>query len=441
MIELTSEQEACADAITRWLEDPDAKQVFRVDGLAGTGKSTVVMHVMTTRFPDYHILYAAYTGKAALVMHRKGAFGATTIHKLIYLPSGSKGQGDLETKKSDLLLLKQELKSEYGQEYNTSVHPDVKNLEREIKQLQQNAHAPIFRLNIDSEVKDADVVVIDECSMVGPELANDLKSFGTKILVLGDPGQLPPVAGEGAFTKGEPDFTLKEIHRQAKDSPILQLATQARLGERLQVGTYGDSQVVALKGGMTPGMALEADQILCGRNVTRHIYNARMRELKGFEGDMPQPGEKLVCLRNNHDKGLLNGSLWITQRCKRFSKTKYSLTVVSEDGGPSITVLAHDAYMKRYGEHFDWKKHPGSGRKSGLELWAELIEQDVRDIGFEMREAESFVYGSVLTVHKSQGSQWDNVLLLDESRSFGPEARKHLYTGITRAAKRITVAV
>lgn len=440
MIELTPEQEACADAIQVWLEDEHAKQVFRVEGVAGTGKSTVVMKVMSERFPHLRILYAAYTGKAALVMQRKGAHGASTIHKLIYLPSGSKSQGDLDTKKADLLLAKQELKSEYGQDYNVSSHPDIRTKEREIKQLEQNLHAPIFRLNIESDVADADVVVIDECSMVGPDLKADLLSFGTKVLVLGDPGQLPPVFGEGAFMQGEPDFRLKEIHRQAKDSPILQLATQARLGERLRLGMYGDCRVV-MKSQLTPDIALAADIVLCGRNATRHINNARLRELRGFTGEMPQEGEKLVCLRNNHEKGLLNGSLWTTIRCKRFSKTKYSLTVKPEDGGQPITVLAHSAYMDRYAEYDKWKTVAPKGRKSGLEQWAEQIEQDVRGIGFEMREAESFVFGNVLTVHKSQGSQWDSVLLLDESGSFGQDSCKHLYTGITRAARQLVVGL
>lgn len=442
MIELTSEQEQCASAIARWLEDEDAKQVFRVEGVAGTGKSTVVMQVMSERFPKLRILYAAYTGKAALVMQRKGAEGASTIHKLIYLPAGSKNRDSYTSKTTDLQTTILQLKSEYGQDYDVEKHPDVKNLRREVKQLEQNLHAPMFRLNLDSEVAHADVVVIDECSMVGQELKDHVCSFGTKILVLGDPGQLPPIASEGAFMKGQPDFVLKEIHRQAKDSPILQLATKARLGQRLEVGTYGNCQVVNQ---ITTDMALEADQILCGRNFTRHINNARMRELRGFSGDMPCPGEKLVCLRNNHEKGLLNGSLWTTIRCKKFSRSKYSLTVAPEEGGEPITVLAHSAYMELYGSIDDWKSKPevriAGKRKSGLEQWADEIEERVRGIGFEMREAESFVYGSVLTVHKSQGSQWDNVLLIDESRSFGNDARKHLYTGITRAAKKVIIKV
>lgn len=431
MIELSPEQQKCALAIEKWLLDEDSSQVFYVTGFAGSGKSTVVMQVMTRLGIEHEleVLYAAYTGKAALVMRQKGCPDASTIHKLIYLPAGVKNAQHLTDLKQKLDDKRTEVMQTYGADYHSWDHPDVKDLSRQVKQLEQNAQSPMFRMNLDSPIKYADVVVIDEVSMVGPDLAKDLLSFGTKVLVLGDPGQLPPVAGEGYFTKRTPDFTLTEIHRQAKDSPILMLATRARMGERLIEGTYGNCHVVRQ---ITPAMALEADQILCGRNRTRHVNNARMRQLRGYSGTTPQPGEKLVCLRNNHEKGLLNGSLWSVVRASKYSKSKYSLTVRPEEGGEAITVLAHSAYMEWYG-HTDWVD------PEGKKTWVDMLEEAVKGIGFEMREAESFVYGSVLTVHKAQGSQWDNVLLLDESPSFGSESRKHLYTGITRAAKTITV--
>ena len=45
----------------------------------------------------------------------------------------------------------------------------------------------------------------------------------------------------------------------------------------------------------------------------------------------------------------------------------------------------------------------------------------------------------MLTVHKAQGSQWDDVVLFDESFAFPDSRERWLYTGITRAAKRLTV--
>ena len=60
-------------------------------------------------------------------------------------------------------------------------------------------------LNEDSPAAKASLIVIDECSMVDEELGRDLLSFGKKVLVLGDPAQLPPVKGGGFFTEQEPD--------------------------------------------------------------------------------------------------------------------------------------------------------------------------------------------------------------------------------------------
>ena len=54
---------------------------------------------------------------------------------------------------------------------------------------------------------------------------------------------------------------------------------------------------------------------------------------------------------------------------------------------------------------------------------------------------DEFDYGYVLTVHKSQGSQWDDVVLFDESSAFHDSRERWLDTGITRAAKRLSVVV
>ena len=80
--------------------------------------------------------------------------------------------------------------------------------------------------------------------MVGEDLARDLLSFGTHILVLGDPAQLPPVKGEGYFINAEPDVMLTEIHRQARDNPTIRMSMDIREGKRLTPGSYGDSLVV-----------------------------------------------------------------------------------------------------------------------------------------------------------------------------------------------------
>src|SRR3546814_19435893 len=83
--------------------------------------------------------------------------------------------------------------------------------------------------------------VIDECRMVDEELGRDLKSFGIPILVLGDPGQLPPVSGGGFFTNHDPDVLLAELHRQAAATPSIRVHTNVRAGRRLD---HGDSPAI-----------------------------------------------------------------------------------------------------------------------------------------------------------------------------------------------------
>ena len=111
----------------------------------------------------------------------------------------------------------------------------------QIRQLElrlEDIHKPRFLLNEQSLLRDAELIVLDEVSMVGDDMARDLLAFGKPILVLGDPGQLPPIKGEGAFTEAQPDVMLTEIHRQAAESAIIRLATMARQGQPIPYGAH-----------------------------------------------------------------------------------------------------------------------------------------------------------------------------------------------------------
>jgi len=248
---------------------------------------------------------------------------------------------------------------------------------------------------------------------VDAELGRDLKSFGVPLLVLGDPAQLPPIQGGGFFTDGQPDAMLTEVHRQAIDDPIVRLSMDIRQGDYLEPGRYGESEVIA-KGDLDPQRVLEADQVLVGRNATRRAYNMRMRERRGFEDKLPAAGDKLVCLRNNRKKGLFNGGLWtVKERGAR------------RTGIMTLRLLPDD---------------DSSLRGVKVSVRPECFSGGIEQIDWARRKPyDEFDYGYVLTVHKAQGSQWDDVVLFDESFAF-PEARERwLYTGVTRAAKRLTV--
>jgi exodeoxyribonuclease-5 len=411
-------------AVAQWLADPQAPQVFRLFGYAGTGKTTLARHF--GQGIDGTVLYMAYTGKAAYVLRQKGCPDASTIHSIIY-NSKELSREKLRDLERSLVELRAELKLEIGASPEMELeggppqftvdeqvenHPRVMDLVAKVKREREALSRPMFTLNTESVVKDAKLVIIDEVSMVDGPMGEDLESFGTKILVLGDPAQLPPVYGAGFFTEGiEPDVMLTDIHRQAESNPIIAMATRVRNQEDLAIGSYGNS-LVAEKVHINESHAQAADQILVGRNKTRHASNRRMRALYGRTDTLPVAGDKLVCLRNNHDRGLLNGAIWFVNEVGLIEDERVFMILRPEDDGPPLEVEAHTQYFLGQGEALPW---------------------------WERKNAEEFDYGYSLTVHKAQGSEWDDVLLFDESHCFRADKWRWLYTGITRAAERVVV--
>lgn len=360
------EQERALDEVGRWLKKRGrGDQVFRLFGYAGTGKTTLARHVAEGVEGD--VVFAAYTGKAALVMQSRGCPDARTIHSLIYRPK------------------------------------DV------------DSEEPSFVLNGDSEAAHAKLIVIDECSMVDEELGRDLLSFERPVLVLGDPAQLPPVKGGGYFTEAEPDVMLSEVHRQAAGDPIVRLSMVVREGGRPTPGDYGTTRIIR-RDEIDSQAVLSADQVLVGLNRTRRLYNKRIRQLLGRTSATPEPGDKLVCLRNDRTKGLLNGGVWRVQ----------SATGVARNGKLRMTVTPEE----------------DPGRKAQRIGVIPAFFESEDEIPFSLRKnSDEFDYGYALTVHKAQGSQWDEVVLFDESYAFREHRSRWLYTGVTRASRRLTLVI
>ena len=371
-MKFSTQQDAALKAVQTWMESGE-DPVFRLFGYAGTGKTTLARHI--AEGVEGEVLFGAFTGKAAQVLREKGATNARTIHSMIYRPKvrDDDEEGDDEAKDD----------------------------------------SPEFTINRASPASSARLIIIDECSMVDEGLGKDLLSFGAPILVLGDPGQLPPVSGGGFFTEAEPDVLLTDIHRQAKDNPIVRMASLVRAGERLEAGDYGASRVIS-KRELTTEDVEASDQVLVGINRTRARYNARLRELAGFEGAEPVAGDRLVCLRNNAKKGLLNGSLW-------------NVTHAAKPKGPAMTLLVKSADETTKGT-------------IKAKVLRDAFTGEANDIPWRIqRNYDAFDYGYALTVHKAQGSQWDDVVLFDESFAFKEHRERWLYTAITRAAERVTV--
>ncbi len=373
-MDFSPQQDEALQAVARWLKSAKP-YVFRLFGYAGTGKTTLACHF--AEHVNGQVQFAAFTGKAAKVLRSKGAINARTIHSLIYRPNGEEMIEDETTGRTSM--------------------------------------SPTFSLHRQSPIAKAKLVIIDECSMVDEQLGRDLLTFGTPVLVLGDPAQLSPISGGGFFTEHEPDFLLTEIHRQARDNPIIRFALDVREGREFMRGDYGTAQVIG-KEDVTQDLVLSADQVLVGTNRTRRRYNQRLRELKGFTAGYPQAGDKLVCLRNDPANGLLNGSLWQV------------MTSSHETVQPGINLLVSPE---------DDDQDRGVAK---IKLLKQIFEHHDQDIPWGTKKHyNDFDYGYALTVHKAQGSQWNNVVLFDESWAFKDTRQRWLYTAITRAAEQLTI--
>jgi exodeoxyribonuclease-5 len=419
-----SPQQAAAIAqIVEWYRSHSRQPVFRLFGYAGSGKSTITAHAIEALGlspkprdggSEGGVLFAAFTGKAALVMTRKGT-PASTIHSLIYRVS--------EATPEEIARIEQEAADLRAGLGSLPAAEQLFAMER-LKRLElrlADIHRPRFVLNEQSMIRDADLIVLDEVSMVGQEMATDLLAFGKPILVLGDPGQLPPIKGAGAFTDAAPDVMLTEIHRQAGESAIIRLATLARRGEPIPYGEHDGHVWKMRRSDIGADQLLRGGQVICGRNATRIALNGAMKASAGFGNTHPAGlGEKIICLKNRNDIGVVNGMFVSLDDIRHDGPLEFSAALTTEDG------------LKVAGRHRFYKGH----YDDHIQLDPERSRRDWK----AMRGLIETVWGYAITCHKAQGSQWENIVVYDDGLGRTSEDRaRWLYTAITRAERGLVI--
>ncbi len=399
--ELTADQLEAEKLIEDWFLH-STKQIFVLAGYAGTGKTTILKHVVCEKLnltPDDSAAFVTPTGKAATVLIRSG-IPAATLHKLIY-------QSITEEKKIEL--------------NGKIITVEKLSFKR--------------RDSIDKSIK---LIVLDEASMVSDEVLYDLTEFGVKLLLCGDNAQLPPVEGLNGFLT-EPDYTLKTIVRQQLGNPIIKLSEMAREGKFIPYGNYGGSCVVMSKriltGEKRKRALLHADQIICGTNKTRVQINDEVRKMKGL-GQFPENGDKLICTLNNWETfidsemrfNLVNGIIGTVKQ--PFYDFEKSIGFIQfkpeflEDFCPEalpidLGIFESGYYRYKRGDYFE------KTDESGQAVSAFTLNR--------------FEYGYCISCHKAQGSEFDNVIIFDESYAFKEDKNCWLYTSITRAKKKLII--
>lgn len=390
-MELTLKQESgLKEAITRF---NNHEKYIIISGYAGTGKTTLVRFIISAlNVAEDKVAYATFTGKAAEVLRRKGNKNAMTLHKLLYDSIPRPGGGFYRKPKMHL---------------------------------------------------DYTIVVVDECSMVPKSMIEMLLRHKSFIIFLGDPGQLPMIdKSENHDLLLSPHVFLDEVMRQAAESEIIQLTMKIRNGEDIPYMDGKEIKVIPKKNLVT-GHLLWADTILCATNAVRHNVNGQMRELLGFDGDLKE-GEKVICKRNywediNEDgDALVNGSIGTVENVfesfvkipQYIKNDRHTIPILTANFKPEVgatfpCVDIDKDFLLKETPCVDWRVAYQIGR----------LRQRLGDI-----LPKQITYGYALTCHAAQGSEWDKVLVLEESFPFDKkEHQRWLYTAATRASQKLVL--
>ena len=351
-----------------------------IAGPAGSGKSSLVRFIIDALdLPEDKVVYITYTGKASLVLRNKGCHNAITAHKLLY-HAKEKPDGTFEFK-------------------------------------------PKKHLDYDYKI-----IVLDECSMLPEDMWTLLLSHKVHVIALGDKEQLPPVDGDSKILDN-PHVILDEVVRQALDSPIIRLSVDIREGKWLEYGGPKECRVMPPER-VSDKLLMGADQVLCGKNITRHCLNERLRKIKFGEqyANKPLEGDKIICLKNDwgtladNEEPLINGMVGVLNNIKledgRLYKPAMTADFTSNNNG-----LYKDLRM-------DYKIFTEKETTVNKDNWM-MYPKNAR--------AHEFDYAYAVTVHKYQGSEAEKVVVYDEWLGDRDFHRRWLYTAVTRSSKMLVV--
>ena len=365
-----------------------------ISGYAGSGKSTLVRFIIEALDVDEDdVCYCAFTGKAAEVLRKKGNKNACTLHKLLY-ESIPKPDGGFIRKPKPSIGYK--------------------------------------------------IVVVDEVSMAPKTLIDLLFTHDVYVICLGDPGQLPPIEkDENNHLLDHPHVFLDEIMRQAQESEIIQLTMKIRNGESIDYYNGKEVKIIPYSQ-LNTGVLQWGDQILTATNAKRQTINNQMRQLLNYPNH-PVDGDKMICLRNywedfsvdgdpliNGTIGILKNSFQTWREIPRFVKSNIRrfdvLTgdLIIPDTNDMYDLVDMDQKMILTGEKCcDWKLSYRLGKLRPK--YGDIVPKE-------------FAYAYAITTHKSQGSEWSKVVVLEENFPFDKkEHTQWLYTACTRSSEKLVL--
>jgi exodeoxyribonuclease-5 len=365
-----------------------------LSGYAGTGKSTLLTWLCDKlNLEEGRVAFSAFTGKATSVLLEQG-LRAKTLHRLLYKHRFNKKTG----------------------KYYSEIKP---------------------------EGLEESLIVVDEASMLSKSLFDDLMKIrgSFKILFVGDNAQLPPVNADDFNLMEKPDFCLTRVLRQAALNPIIRLATKIRNGESWKVDTrlndgvgYMPVTEEALESSFSTGFSNDA--FLCSTNKDRVAINQWVRSeiiergifksesldviYVGEKDQLLYNGDRVIILDNCKKQGVFNGQLFTVMKYRHVNKNKVVMSCSDvEDDLYNIIIHPHNFLQAKPSNRFELSKEH---------------RLDFKEMGV------SCDYAYCLTVHKSQGSSFENVYLRlgDSDKYIWKDLyNRWLYTAVTRASKNL----
>lgn len=382
--ELNNKQkEAVLKSISWYYTKSHEQQLWLLLAGAGAGKTTTISYIVRALgISSSSVLFCSLTGKACVVNRLKGNM-SQTIHKSFY---------NAKVYKNNVYFTK--------------------------------------KPTIPSFIK---LIVIDEFGMVGDSIIEDILSFGVPVIGIGDPGQIQPLFEKNTYIKEESaDAYLTEVMRTNSKSGILDIASIYRNKQIPKIGCYGDSNVFEYKEEIKP--LVEYSKILVWRNKTRKLINKMIRDDLNITEKYPIKGEKVVFLANRYDKSIPYIGIDINIMNGLESIVLEDYKIVNDN---QIQLKLRPYFMEDSSEFFDVlcnRRIFDSYHEDTPEL--KLIMQTDRELDYNSIFVD-FAYAT--TINSSQGSEYSDVLVLDEVPKFRPEYFNLLYTAVTRAQKRVDV--
>ena len=435
---------------------PGKGRVMAVIGKAGSGKTLLLSQItkalreagVEVVSGDYEgrrrkdrrsVAILAPTNKAAFVLRMRGV-PATTIHRILYTPvydpeyeklaEWLTGTGDRPAVEGMTDTALDRAKAFYDQ--HSSIPGAL---------AAAGLRGSDFIRGWKRREDALDVGLIDEASMLDEKQFDDLREIFPLLVLFGDPAQLAPVgqSGEMVFEKLAPSqrLVLNRIHRQAGDSPILDLAhalSDDALGfddfeSLIRAAARKDDRVVWAERVESDLMA--RSPVLVWRNATRIRLIHAFRAAYGAPGDALLPGEPLIC------DGL---ELPLKHRKKRIDLEARGLIK-----GAQVVYLGPGRKPGFSRLHVIGAEDPRLSAASIVKI--ELPDEDEPFIPFAARMGATFLHGAAVTIHKSQGSQWPDVQVFGPDISAAawsnrteagiPLWKRLAYVAITRAQERL----